>query len=138
MAFTPGKLKCLRFETVSSKLLYLHGANSKPSSRKRLSLITPCAVTKLLLQPTICTTNLRTRALRGLRFDRILAVTDSGFLRGDANHGGGDANKLFDQLFIQNCMKMKKFWPRWGMASLASFVPKLKILPTAINFYVLW
>ena len=43
-------------------------------------------------------------------------MTDPGFPRGGAptlKGGGGEegANLLFDQFFLENCMKMKKFWP---------------------------
>ena len=34
--------------------------------------------------------------------------------RGGGNFQGGDANLLFNQIFPENCMKMKEFGPRGG------------------------
>ena len=47
-------------------------------------------------------------------------MADPGFPRGGcANCKGGGANLLFLTIFPKNCMKLKKFGPRGGRASLA-------------------
>ena len=58
---------------------------------------------RILTVATVCCCLVRTKSSGGSR------ISQTG---GGANFQGGGANLLFNQIFPENCMKMKEFGPR--------------------------